>query len=130
MPPDLPDLGSSIVTAEACLIGRLRLFVDFANVRPSLAVGAELGAVVRLLLRTPRVSNQPIRAREISSLEYVGWYLLLVNLDGDVTSDGVVPATVFTVSFRTQDRPEQHTVHNPTPCWCRYPLRASGSSRP
>jgi hypothetical protein len=33
--------------------------------------------------------------------------LLLVNLDIDVTSDGVVSATVFTVSYRTHDRPEK-----------------------
>jgi hypothetical protein len=31
----------------------------------------------------------------------------LVNLDVDVTSDVVVPATVFTVSYRTHGRPEQ-----------------------
>jgi hypothetical protein len=39
------------------LIGRLRLFVDFANVRPSLAVGPEPDVVVRLLLTTPSVAE-------------------------------------------------------------------------
>jgi hypothetical protein len=72
----LPDIGSRIVAAEACLLSRLRLFVDLTNVRPSLAVGAELGAVVRLFLTTPSVANQPTRAREISSLAPVGVYCL------------------------------------------------------
>jgi hypothetical protein len=58
------------------LLRWLRLFVDFANVRPNLAVGAELGAVVRLLLTTPSVANQPTRARENSSLAHVGVYCL------------------------------------------------------
>jgi hypothetical protein len=58
-PLDRADLVSSIVAAQACLLGRVRPFVDFANARPSLAVGAELGAAVRLLLTTPSVANQP-----------------------------------------------------------------------
>jgi hypothetical protein len=33
--------------------------------------------------------------------------LLLVDLDIDVTADGVVPATVFTVSYRVHDRREK-----------------------
>jgi hypothetical protein len=33
--------------------------------------------------------------------------LLLVDLDIDVTVDGVVPATVFTVSYDAHDRPEK-----------------------
>jgi hypothetical protein len=33
--------------------------------------------------------------------------LLLVNLDVDVTTDGVVPATMATVSYRIHGRPEQ-----------------------
>jgi hypothetical protein len=65
-----------MVAAEECLLRRLRLFVDFATVRPSLAVGAELGAVVRLLLTTTSVANEPTRAWEISSLAHVGVYCL------------------------------------------------------
>jgi hypothetical protein len=69
---DLPDLESSIVTAGACLIGRLRLFVDFANVRPSLAVGAELGAVVRLLLTTPSVAEFVELVNDGGDIRYLG----------------------------------------------------------
>jgi hypothetical protein len=95
-PLDRPDLVSSIVAAEACLLGRLRLFVDFANARPSLAVGAELGAAVRLLLTTPSVANQATSQLEPGTfhrsrmLVFTAW-----NLGIDVSSDGVVPAWLF-----------------------------------
>jgi hypothetical protein len=110
----LPGIGSSIVAAEACLLRRLRLFVDFANVGPSLAVGAELVAVVRLLVTTPSVAEFVEFVNDGGNIRYLGRRLgadLASNAsledNIDVTSDGVVPATVFTVSYRTHDLPEQ-----------------------
>jgi hypothetical protein len=54
-----------------------RRFVDFANVRPSLAVGADVGTVVRLLLTTPRVAK----------------FVELINDGGDIRDLGTALAS-------------------------------------